>query len=326
MLTYQLFANELRKIRNDLLMVKNNLFYPKDIDHGPTEEMITIDEITIPASSRIVKIPDTPGNSPEYDKYLSHMLKVDNFLDLYDMRVNAIIENHDGFDMLLNASLAESIVLGERILCDACKMIPNNFNRELARLYAFTSRLYQNYNVIYKVNYALSTKDITADLIENFECECTSSDSSYVSRITNASTWMRWADKIFEDGRFAVDVDEVRSCLNESVRILNYFMQILIRVNRLEEFNVYADLTSTAVSESVKTLNADYHLERSKCRFIPFDKFDTAHKLSSEEERYPYIHGDYKTEPKTEFDYNGYLGGSTISISSKIGDITELLK
>ena len=47
-LSHEIITNELRKLRNDMLFLKANLFYPEDIDHGPTEEMISVDGITIP--------------------------------------------------------------------------------------------------------------------------------------------------------------------------------------------------------------------------------------------------------------------------------------
>ena len=78
----EMLIDQLRKNRNDIIFLKKNLMVPEDIDRGPTEDMININDIIIPPWVAVVEIPTNPnGVSDQYNTYIETLDKCTKMID-----------------------------------------------------------------------------------------------------------------------------------------------------------------------------------------------------------------------------------------------------
>lgn len=329
MLSHEIITNELRKLRNDMLFLQANLFYPKDIDHGPTEEMLSASGITIPDYVKIVRVPPKASQtSPEYQRYELLMSDIELYLDNLSSKDLRSFQFILDFNQYITPENAKALVWGQMIFERAIEMIPKNFNYYLRRFFAYTKQLQINYTIISRVNTYLKAFDF---INANDICTCLTDNA-----ISTIDQWIDHTDKLLEDGMFTITLDDVVTNVKDSLTILVKEQGIL---NQLNKASVYHKNDSTnfftevcnAVCNSSKLDSTDWHLERSKVPFIPFDK-----KLPNNESHtpalpYKYVHGDYLCNYSRDDIYSPTSNDETkdlkplkaARVSDKIGDSIE---
>ena len=335
MLSHDIILNELRKVYNDLTFIKANLFYPKDIDHGPTENMISVDGITIPKFTKVIQIPDKIGvESEAYRKYADLMTEISLYLarlESVDLRSYQFTTD---FNTLCDYVHEELLLEGMKLRNSALEMVPFNFNYHFRKFFNYVKRLTENYAVISGVHRYLKA----FEFIDPSEfCTC-------ITHVTVSSVeeWLEVLDGYFEDGLFCITFDDVIKSLRDSVSIMTIEQQLLCKLNYSSvTYDVtdvdFLNTVSNALTESVKVDTTDYHLERSKVPFVPFDKDETMVESMTPELPYQYVHGVYlsnsinpniyqikSVEPKVpQYPINS-KPPRVVKVSSAIGDITEL--
>lgn len=331
MLSHEIITNELRKLRNDMLFLKANLFYPEDIDHGPTEEMISVDGITIPDYVKVIKVPDTAtSTSPEYQKYSLVMHDIDLYLENLEAKDLRAYQFITDFDKYISPENARLLVWGQMILERALALIPKNFNYFLRKFFACVTQLQINYTIISRVNTYLDG----FDYIEPINiCKCLTNNS-----VSTVEQWVKYTDTMLEDGMFTITFDDVIANLKDSVTILNKEQAILNQLNKAASASKYTTHTEllvevcNAISASIKIDSKDWHMERSKVPFVSFDKKLPNIESYTPELPYKYVHGDYLCNytradiytPTSDDETEGLKPLKAIRVSDKIGDFIEL--
>ena len=291
MLSHEILMNELRKLRNDLLFLKANVFYPKDIDHGPTEEMISVDGITIPDYVKVLKVPDAALTvSPEYQRYSVAMSDIDLFLDSIesmDLRMKQFIVD---FNKYIEPNTSKALVRGQILFGRIIELIPKNFNYHLRKFFAYMKQLQVNYTIISRVNEYLSA----FDFIESGDlCPCLTN-----SKITSVDEWIADMDVLLEDGMFTVTSEESINSLRDSMAILMKEQTFLYQLGRSvtaygKNHTDFLNEVSNAINTSTKIDTTDWHLERSKVPLIEFDKKLPTVDSYTPELPHKYVHGEY---------------------------------
>ena len=329
MLSHEIITNELRKLRNDMLFLKANLFYPEDIDHGPTEEMISVDGITIPDYVKVVKVPEKASQtSPEYQRYQLLMSDMDlylNNLEAKDLRSYQFIVD---FDKYISPENTKSLVWGQMIFERAIQMIPKNFNYHLRKFFAYVKQLQINYTIISRINTYLNA----FDFIENNVCTCLLNKA-----ISTVDQWVEYIDTLLEDGMFTITFDDAILALRDSITILINEQGVLNQLSRshgskYNESTGFLSEVCNAITASAKIEAADWHLERSKVPFVPFDKKLPEIESYTPDLPYKYVHGEYLCNyerdniytPTSNDETKGVTPIKVTRVSGKIGDSVEL--
>lgn len=261
--------DELRKNRNDLIFIKDNLLIPEDIDRGPTEDMININDIIIPPWVRVCEIPtNVEGVSDQRKEFID---VIDECTKLIDATY-AMIKPNDSIPVSNNAIfyddmriymdyLQKTYALLER----AGSLIPVNFNMYLIRVVAYA-------NVI-----AGRAEPVITQLITLFENDTVlstliRSEDVVTGLYNDMREWKTVYEDAFRDGVYCVDYDTSLSLLaSKAAELLSRANTVILKIST-GSYN-YDDLKEAIMdvqSSLHKVTSANYHLERSKAPLICF--------------------------------------------------------
>ena len=286
--------DELRKNRNDLIFIKDNLFIPEDIDRGPTEDMININDIIIPPWVRVCEIPtNVEGVSDQRKEFvdvLDHCVKLIEATYSIIKADGSFRFSTNAIDYsamkLYNEYLGKTYELLER----AGSLIPVNFNMYLIRVAAYAGVLAGSVEPLMTQIASMANDPVIKTLI--------SSEDFIYELFTDIDEWKTQFDSIFENGVYCGDFDSELSPLAvNAAEILSRANTAIIKISSGSyTFKDIMDALLKVQGELHRVMTADYHLERSKAPLKSFNKTSIEEEKYIPKLPYDYVHQRYYIE------------------------------
>ena len=289
----EMLIDQLRKNRNDIIFLKKNLMVPEDIDRGPTEDMININDIIIPPWVAVVEIPTNPnGVSDQYNTYIETLDKCTKMIDALSAfdytndKLTYTVSDLYGTD--LDKKL-EYLQLSNKLITEVESLIPANFNMYLTQYMSYKNQLYyENYELLRKLR----------DYVNAY--------SAYIEGtiVEDTDEWLESFDTMFEDGMYCADFDEnVQICMNQSLSLLTKYQAIIAHLyanydSATPGKHGFIKALDQTISHTLSVMSTDYHLERSKCKLTPLTTTQKPKVIESILPKLPYdyVHERYDIE------------------------------
>ena len=313
----------LRQNRNDLLIIKNNLLIPEDIDRGPNEDCIKIQDIIIPPWLRVCEIPtNVEGMSDQRKAFLDVIDQCTTLIDAIYPHVrdeNVVKFTDSAID--LNAIHVNLTFLQKSfdLLFDAFNLIPVNYNMYLIRVLAYANVLKGKVEPLMTHLVRLRDNDPTISTMVAAETD--------VAKIfSDVSEYLRDLETHFENGMLCADYDtELYPDATRAMEILSNLYAFFSKFDATGTYTYlqYQQSILGAQNTLLAVVTTDYHLERSKAPFKTFNTTSANEGGYIPKLPYDYVHQRYYVEvvdPSSEvvdyvphmYEHDGYNIGDII--------------
>lgn len=283
----QLLAN-----RNDLIFIKDNLLIPEDLDRGPTEDMIKVDDIIIPPWLRVCEIPtNVSGVSDQRKEFLDVIDECTKLIDATYPLVKAegpFSFSDSAIDLNATNLYLDYLKKTYEVLARAYALIPVNYNMYLTRLAAHVNLLAGKIEPLMEDIYMLQSSDDAMKIVA-------SSDEYASDTFVDSIGWGAKCAHVMINGLLCGDFEtEILPLIKESADFISKVITILGKFSG-GTYN-YDDFLKHALdvrSDILRVTTTDYHLERSKAPLISFNKTSIDDGGYIPSMHYDYVHCRY---------------------------------
>ena len=286
----------LRQNRNDLIFIKDNLLIPEDIDRGPNEDCIKINDIIIPPWLRVCEIPtNVEGMSDQRKEFLDVLDKCTKFVDATYPYVTGdltLVFSDNAIDLNAIRVTLDYLQITFRLLFRAFKLIPVNYNMYLTRILAYV-------NVLKGSVEPLMTHIINLTKIDSSIQTLITSEKAVAELFTAITEYLHKLETHFENGMLCADFDtELLPDVNEAMELLSrlYTLFSKFTASGSYKFSTFQNVILDTQNSLLAVTTTDYHLERSKAPLKTFNKTASNSGGYIPKLPYDYVHQRYYVE------------------------------
>jgi hypothetical protein len=276
----------IRKIRNDLIFLTDNLYIPKNLDVNFIDEIIKIENLIIPPWADVFEL--HPYSNWESEVYHLSKITIDKAIVMIDALGGLDLRQYDLVyeeEELLGKRVLEAMKYLNKsysLLRDYEKLMSSNLNYYLTRLYVYKTQIFANYSIISRIRNLL----LSMEFIDTTETDA-------------ALTWMNDFEVAFKNGMYCIDFDtELSPLFKRSILIMNNFQSILGRVTFDEDLSSgaykFSDIITRlaeVLARSYRISSTDFQLYNSKGTFKPFNENKGATIVTDTSQLpYPFVH------------------------------------
>ena len=312
----------LRQNRNDLIFIKDNLLIPEDIDRGPNEDCIKINDIIIPPWLRVCEIPtNVEGMSDQRKAFLDVIDRCNQLIDaIYPHVKDESIISFSDSAIDLDAIHVNLAYLQKSfdLLNEAFSLIPVNYNMYLIRVLAYVNVLKGKVEPL--MNHIMNLKDI-----DNNVNTLMMAETAVEQVFADVDSFLYDLKTHFENGMLCADFEtELRPDASRAMELLSNMYTLFSKVNASGSYK-YSEFQKAILSaqdDLLAVTTTDYHLERSKA---PLKGFNTTTSNTGgyiPKLPYDYVHQRYYVEvPDNTEDVVDYTPHMFEHDHHNIGDI-----